>query len=150
MNVLFVCTGNTCRSPMAEGILKSKAKRLNKNIEVKSRGIYAIDNDLPSKNALLAMKGIADISKHRAKKISADDLAWADLVLVMTKSQKNQLSVNYPMFSNKIKLLSEVATGKERDIKDPFGESLSGYKRTMEELEYHIDKFIEKLQEERE
>jgi protein-tyrosine phosphatase len=133
---------------MAEGILKSKAKRLNKKIEVKSRGIYAIDNDLPSKNALLAMKGIADISKHRAKKISADDLAWADLVLVMTKSQKNQLSVNYPMFSNKIKLLSEVATGKEKDIKDPFGESLSGYKRIMEELEYHIDKFIEKLQEE--
>jgi protein-tyrosine phosphatase len=105
---------------------------------------------LPSKNALLAMKGIADISKHRAKRISADDLAWADLVLVMTKAQKNQLSIDYPMFSNKIKLLSEVSTGREKDIKDPFGESLSGYKRTMEELEYYIDRFIEKLEEERE
>ena len=47
MNVLFVCTGNTCRSPMAEALLKSKSKRLNKRINVKSRGLYAIDNDLP-------------------------------------------------------------------------------------------------------
>ncbi|MBC7087762.1 MAG: low molecular weight protein arginine phosphatase [Tissierellales bacterium] len=150
MNVLFVCTGNTCRSPMAEALLKSKSKRLNKRINVKSRGLYAIDNDLPNKNALLVMKGIADISKHRAKSITADDMSWADYVLVMTKSQKNQLLIQYPMFRNKIKLLSEIAIGKEKDIIDPFGGSITDYKRTMEELEYYIDKFIEKIEGERE
>jgi len=126
MNILFVCTGNTCRSPMAEGYLKS----LNiDDIEVKSRGLFA-NGDIVSKNSVLALEEIGvDISAHVSKQISEEDISWADRVYCMSQGHKDFLS-SYA--KEKVFLLGE-------GISDPFGGNLDCYRKCFDEIKRNID-----------
>lgn len=135
MKVLFVCTGNTCRSPMAEGILKSMAAEKNLNLDIKSAGIYALDGHKSSKNAIIALNDIGiDISKHRAQRIDEDIVSNVDLILTMSKSHKEDLIGEFPHLEKKIFMLNEYAFNEERDILDPFGGNLSFYEMTRDDI----------------
>lgn len=135
MKILFVCTGNTCRSPMAEGILRFLTKEKDMNLQIKSAGIAVYDGEKASKNTIEAMKKIGiDISEHKASQIHRDLVEEVDLILTLSRSHKEFIVLNYPSSKNKIFTLTEYAYGVEKDIEDPFGRSLAVYEKTRDEI----------------
>lgn len=145
MRILFVCTGNTCRSPMAEGILRSMAEKRDLKLEVKSAGISVYNGDLASKNSIEAMKKIdIDISGHFATQLNSDLIQEADLVLTLSSSHKDFIVSNYPWSREKVFTLNEYAYGVKKDITDPYGKNLAFYERTRDEIYQAVLNAIEK------
>lgn len=121
MKILFVCTGNTCRSPMAEGIFKTFITKDNKlkDIQVSSAGLMATEGQKATENAVIACKDFcADISGHISHSITTKMLDETDLFVCMTMTHAQALmSGNVP--KNKIYVLN---------VQDPFGGNLETYK----------------------
>ena len=150
MRVMFVCTGNICRSAMAEGILKKLVKENNLNIEVCSCGVYAGDGDYASFNAIEAAKYYdVDISNHKATNIRNSQIEEMDIILCATNSHKNVVISMYPNLMNKVYTMKEYAgldkDGKDMDVKDPWGYDMETYRRCIQEISLCIEKIIEKI-----
>lgn len=139
--ILFVCTGNTCRSAMAAAIMNDIAVKNDLNVLIDSAGVFANEGDTASDNAVevLKKKGI-DLSGHRAKQLTPELVDMADVILVMTSSHKQ-------MFDgiDKVHTLLEYA-GLSGDISDPFGGGLSVYEKTAEEIQTALDIISERLE----
>lgn len=131
MNVIFVCTGNTCRSPMAEYYLKSK--NLN-DVSVKSRGFSGGDSANEKSIAVMSEVGI-DISNHISKNITADEVQNADAIICMTESHRQMLLL-YGADDSKLYVLGD-------GIADPFGRDIDTYRTCRDEIFSNIDKLIE-------
>ena len=132
VKILFVCTGNTCRSPMAEGIMNS----MGKNVLAASAGLFAEEGTGASENAVIAAEKFgADIKNHRARQLTAGMVDSADLILTMTMAHKMSL----PNIE-KVKTLAECARGIG-DVCDPYGGDIQEYMHCAEE----IKKFIEMI-----
>lgn len=143
MNILFICTGNTCRSPMAEEILRTMAREKGININVKSAGIAAFDGSPAADNAIKAMEEIGmDISNHRASILHRDLVVESDLILTMSDFHKETVLNNFPEAKGKIYTLVEHATRKNKDIQDPFGGNLKTYENTRDEIADYIRKIV--------
>ncbi|ATP42347.1 low molecular weight phosphatase family protein [Solibacillus sp. R5-41] len=143
MNIYFICTGNTCRSPMAEAILKNKDL---KNVNVRSAGIYALEGDQMSENssAILNQENIQH--QHLSRQINSKDVAWADLILTMTAAHKEVINRTFEEAFEKTYTLKEYATPySTQDVFDPFGGDIALYKQTFEELKRAIDELEEKI-----
>ncbi|NLY45619.1 MAG: low molecular weight protein arginine phosphatase [Tissierella sp.] len=135
MKVLFICTGNTCRSPMAEGLLKDLSKKKGLGLEVQSAGVFAMDGDAAAINAVQALNRVnIDISDHKSQSVSKGLVDGADLILTMSKSHKQTLLLNHPHVKDKVFLLNEYALKENKDIQDPFGRDLCNYERTRDEI----------------
>lgn len=146
MKVVFVCTGNTCRSPMAEGILKDLSKKANLNIGVKSVGTHATSNSNAARFAIEAMKSIdIDISNHKSDQVNRELLDKTDLVLTMSNNHKKAIILQYPFIKEKVFLLNEYAFGINKDIEDPFGGQLMYYEKARDEIYEAILEVIKKL-----
>ena len=146
LNVLFICTGNTCRSPMAEGILKTIAKEKGLNIVSKSAGIFANEGSPASENAVLTMKDIGiDIKTHRSTFVSKELMDESDIILTMTRSHKDILVDNYPEKKYKIFLLNEYAFARKKDIQDPFGGDIYMYEMARDEIIEAIKKIYDHI-----
>ena len=146
MNILFVCTGNTCRSPMAQTLLEEMAKEKGMDIKVKSAGVFALDGQRASNVAIEALKpeGI-DLRSHRANIIHRGLLEEADLILTMGVSHKVALLSKFDFIDDKVYTLKEYAYGTEEDIDDPFGGDIHVYNKAKEEIKKALKKIIEQL-----
>lgn len=143
MNIYFVCTGNTCRSPMAEAILKSKNLE---NINVRSAGVFALEGGEMSENAKAVLKHENIHFTHKTRQVTVQDIEWADLILTMTTSHKQMLLSNFPEAGSKTYTLKEYVTPySSQDVSDPFGGDINTYKETYEELKRLIDELVKKL-----
>jgi len=144
--LLFVCSGNTCRSPLAGGILRAKINLIpNCDLSVESAGIGAMDGFPASQGAISAGAEIGiDLSTHRSCALDSDTLSSADIVLVMTRSHKGRILSEYPDFVDRVFLLKEFGAPSrtEIDVEDPFGGDITVYRKCREELESEIIRIL--------
>ena len=155
MNVLFVCTGNTCRSSMAEGILKFLLKENNiENINVSSAGLSAFEGQRANEKAIdvLKNKGI-DIKNHRSRQLTEEIIKTSDLILTMTDSHKKLITNILPEYLHKIYTLKEYALkvnnesrdNANLDIDDPYGMDMKTYEETSNEITEQLVKIIKAI-----
>lgn len=150
-NVLFVCTGNTCRSSMAEILFKDMLKRekLDDKIRVKSSGISVYTSMPASDNAIQAVRELGmDLTGHRSRRLDIDMLREADLILAMTGVHKARILDIIPAAKDKVFTLIEYASdGKEGDVSDPFGYDLDTYKKCRDEIRKYLEITLKKIKE---
>src|SRR6185436_19318310 len=147
--ILFVCTGNVCRSPMAEGLFRHAVAGRN-DYRVLSAGLGALDGQPPSAFAVQAMKELGiDISRQRSRMLTAELVRQADYIFGMTHSHVDTMLLLYPQAAEKTFLLrefDETLDSFENDIPDPIGGSLEVYYICRDQIEQGILsmlKFIE-------
>jgi protein-tyrosine phosphatase len=149
--ILFICSGNTCRSPMASGLLKkilsnklniSIQELENKGYKIISAGTSAIYNSSASNNAITVMKEIdVDISDHRSQPVTLTMIEEADEIYVMTKGHLTTLKEWVPLIAERIKLLDPSG----EDISDPIILDKDGYQSTLNKIKQGLDKIIKEI-----
>lgn len=126
MNILFVCTGNTCRSPMAEGYLKSK------NIPCSSCGLCADGSPVSKNSALVMAETGIDISHHISRQITAEDINNADKIICMSHSHAKVLK---QICGDKVSVLGD-------GIADPYGGDINAYRNCRDQIIKELDKLF--------
>lgn len=141
--LIFVCTGNTCRSPMAEGLLRHLLGP-DCGWEISSAGVCAGNGFPASPNAVAALqeKGI-DISGHRSRLLSPAMIEDADLLVTMTRNHRDAILSIAPESAGKVFLLKSFGIAQcPTDIYDPVGEALNIYRRVRDEIDAALPDLI--------
>ena len=136
-NILIVCTGNTCRSPMAQGILQKilDDRKISDDYCVISRGIAAFNGDPVTENAVIACAELGvDISDHTARLLSNEDVTLADKIFVMNERVKSAITAVFPQKEECIEVL---------DVADPFGQNLDVYRKCADDFYEYFKKAVE-------
>ena len=132
MRIIIVCTGNTCRSPMAEAIYREK---FGDKAEFISRGLYVEEERSASYNAEEVMKKMGlDISAHKSKELTEKEALEADLILTATAAHRDNILAVLPELQGKVFTLCEYANLPFEDIPDPFGGDIEDYTRCAETI----------------
>lgn len=142
--ILFVCTGNICRSAMAEHLLRHMAAQRGLAIETASAGMAAEPHyRVPDAvNRLLAAEGVPPFS-HKARLATRDVLRWADMILVMTADHLDHLLELYPEFAPRTRLLREAAGFGDEDVEDPMAQPVEVYARCLAVIRESLEAMLE-------
>ncbi|MBW8772687.1 MAG: low molecular weight protein arginine phosphatase [Gemmatimonadetes bacterium] len=136
MNILLVCTGNTCRSPLAEVLLRRALTEAGVDgVEVSSAGTGAMGGEGASEGSyLVALEHGLDLASHRARPVTRGMLAGTDLALTMSRSHLRKLELLGAQ--GRAHLLGDYAGAKgDREVADPVGGPIEGYRATYQQLE---------------
>lgn len=158
MNILLVCSGNTCRSPMAETMLDEAIDRsssLHGDVKVESAGTFACEGvgATPEAQKMMEEMGLS-LKRHEARQFTSELAEDADLILAVAKEQIEQMEVLAPDYTDRMHTLLGYADGvygdppgTEYDIVDPFDEDLDVYRECVEQLKDGVAKLTKKLED---
>ena len=135
MNLVFVCTGNTCGSPMAEYMAREVFAQNKLNVNVWSRGTNVFVATGMSANALMAIKEMGfDGSKHVAMQLEIEDIEKADLIIAMTNKQKNAIEGLCNNLGKEVYTIKELTHNSNSDIENPYGGRLVDYEDCAKDI----------------
>lgn len=149
---MFVCTGNTCRSPMAEGILRDMAKSEGlTNLDVVSSGVGTYDGYPPSTNSVTAASEAGvDISGLHSNQLVEDLMKESDLVLTMASDHYEKILSMYPQYADKLYMLKgfpERVAEPGLSVADPIGLDLEEYRKTFSEIKTETERIFPYIKE---
>lgn len=148
--ILFVCTGNVCRSPMAEGLFRHALKGRG-DYRVLSAGVGAVDGQPPSPYAVKALKELGiDISRQRSQALTAELVQEADYIFGMTHGHVDAVAMLYPQSAEKTFVLrefDETLDVFEKDIPDPIGGSYEIYLSCRDQIEQGIASMLKFMEQ---
>jgi protein-tyrosine-phosphatase len=147
--VLFVCTGNICRSPMAEGAFNNLIKKTgqDKHYLGWSAGVFGLNDHPATSESVEAIGELGvDISKHKAQRVSHKILEDSALIIAMTNEHKEEILSRSPESAGKVFTLHEYSDGDRRkNVEDPYGLSFKTYKECAREIWEAVEKLVKKL-----
>lgn len=141
--LLFVCTGNICRSPMAEVIARARLGEKS-GWKVASAGVAAIDGEPASEEAVVACREIGlDLRQHGSQPVTRELMETSRWVVVMTETHREVLSRRFPEFHARIRTLKSFGFSKDfGDIPDPIGGSLDVYRTARNQIESALSDLV--------
>jgi len=149
--ILFVCTGNICRSPMAEGIFRHAVRNRAQQFRILSAGVGAINGQAASGHAVSALREIGiDLSGFRSRMLTGQTVGEADLIFGMTRGHVEAIALLYPQAMEKTLLLrefDETLDFFEKDISDPIGGSYEVYLNCRDQIEQGIHSMLKYLEQ---
>lgn len=151
VKVLFVCMGNICRSPSAEGVFRHKVEQasLQDHISIDSAGTHAyhVGNPPDARAQDAALKRNIDLSHQRARRVSADDFSSFDYIIAMDKSNtRDLLSICPAGLEDRIHLFLDFAEGDETEVPDPYYGQGRGFEIVLNLVEEAADGLLKRIQ----
>ena len=144
--ILFVCTANVCRSPIAEAIFNALASDAGLPYEAKSAGVAALKNEPMAPNASAALEevGIYNTTEHRARQVSGEMLEDADLVLAMGPRHVAKLRRTFGGSLGEVYTLPEyVGSGPGgEEVPDPYGSTMTAYRASVRQLLEYVELLV--------
>ncbi len=148
--LLFVCTANRIRSPLAEYLCRARLNGLapeqTGNWRIESAGAWA-QAGLPATQSaiIVATQAGLDLSRHRSRPVEIVDFGDYDLVLTMEQGQRDALRTEHPQMRERIRTLAEAAVGIPYDVADPIGQPLDQYEATLREIDNLLARALPRL-----
>ncbi len=144
-SILFVCTANSGRSPMAEYYCKQLAKRMGINLKIDSAGTDYYSVGISEYSLILLREDGINVISHKPKVINRELLNSFDLILCMDNSHIKKISERYPEVKDKLFLLSQFVENKNDEIIDPIGMGFTEYRKVYNKLKYYIEGLMRKI-----
>ena len=147
-NVLIVCTANICRSPVVEALLRDRLNNRGlvdwKVVSVGTWAIYPRGASQYSIDVIRDWENL-DISQHRARMVTQEDLAQSDLILTMEQGHAEALRIEFPAYAEKIYLLSQMVDDGQFNIADPYGLTRPYYEKMVAEVRRLVDEGLPQI-----
>lgn len=141
-NIVVVCTGNICRSPIAEGLIK--ARSAGRPLEVASMGTQALVGSPADANAIAVMHAHGyDIGAHRAQQATAGGLKWADLILALDRTHIEWIVTRMPALRGRVFSLGRWYDN--RDIADPYRQPEQAFVKAYEAISAGVDEWLKRI-----
>jgi len=142
--ILFICSGNTCRSVMAEHLLRKRLGEAGLSGRIESAGLWAVEGEPASANvrAVLDRVGVGGF-RHRSRRVTSGQVDEADLIVVMTEAHRQHLLARFPHAEGKVRLLKEYdSRSGGGDLVDPLGGDFESYEAMRNEIEGALPELI--------